>query len=86
MASIAKMRNLGPTTEAMLKSVGIKSSNDVIKVGEIEAFVQLKLFGYNVNNNMLWALYGAVHNCDWREIDEDTKAELLKQVDEEATE
>ena len=86
MASIARMRNLGPTSEAMLKSVGIKTANDVIKIGEIEAFVQLKLFGYNVNNNMLWALHGAIHDCDWRDIDKPTKDKLLAQVDEETTE
>ena len=85
MTNIARMRNLGPTSEAMLKSVGLKTANDVIKVGEIEAFVQLKLFGYNVNNNMLWALHGAIHDCDWRDIDKATKTKLLKMVDEEAT-
>lgn len=79
---VAKMRNLGPASAIMLRDVGISDSNDLLAQDPVDVYILLKLFGYSVNMNMLWALYGAVNDMDWREIDEGTKTKLKADLDE----
>lgn len=79
---IADMRNLGPACEEDLNAVGICSAADLHQVGVKEAFVQL-LIGRRqrgakancCNAAYLYALHGALHDIDWREVPESLKEE-----------
>lgn len=74
------MRNLGPACERDLNAVGIFTAQELIDIGVEGAFLKLlqgrvaRGLGTNgCNAAYLYALYGAVHECDWREVPEATK-------------
>ncbi len=77
---ISEMRNLGPACEGDLNAVGIHTAEDLKRIGAEAAFVQmlegrLKL-GRSAkccNAAYLYALYGAIHDVDWRELPESQK-------------
>jgi len=79
---IAEMRNLGPACEEVLNAGGICSAADLHQVGVKEAYVQL-LIGLRqrgakancCNAAYLYALHGALHDIDWREVPESLKEE-----------
>lgn len=74
------MRNLGPGCERDLNAVGILTADDVIRLGVEETFVRM-LVGrqqnghptHGCNANYLYALHGAIHDLDWRQIPEQVK-------------
>ncbi|WP_419189817.1 TfoX/Sxy family DNA transformation protein [Stieleria marina] len=79
------MRNLGPACEADLKAVDILVAQDVIDLGVEATFLQMlegrRKIGRSAkccNAACLYALYGAVHDIDWRELPEKKKAEFKK--------
>ena len=80
---ISEMRNLGPACEGDLNAVGIHIAEDLKRIGAEAAFVQmlegrLKL-GRSAkccNAAYLYALYGAIHDVDWRELPESKKDEF----------
>lgn len=72
---ISEMRNLGPACERDLNAVGIFTAQDVLDIGIEGAFVKLLqgrvsrgLSTLGCNAAYLYALYGAVHDVDWRKI------------------
>ena len=75
------MRNLGPACEADLNAVGITTAQQVIDLGA-EATFHLMLKGRKkqgrsaacCNAAYLYALHGAIHNIDWRDLPEKQKA------------
>lgn len=74
-----KMRNIGPTSSRELAEIGIKSRSDLIKVG-IEETARRLLFRFvgekQISVNYLYALEGAIHDHDWRDISPPRKQEL----------
>ncbi len=77
---ISEMRNLGPACEFDLNSAGIFTAQQLIEVGVEDAFVQMLLArkkngrGWKCcNAAYLYALHGAIHDIDWRELPADTK-------------
>jgi DNA transformation protein and related proteins len=82
---ISEMRNLGPTCEKDLNAVGIQTAQDLIDAGAIGAFQQM-LFGRMLsgkstkgcNAAFLYAIYGAIHNLDWRDVPEKKKEEFKR--------
>ena len=80
---ISEMRNLGPAAEQDLNGVGIMVAADLVQLGAVQAFLQIlngrKHFGKSTqgcNAIYLYALYGAIHDLDWRAIPESKKAEF----------
>ena len=79
------MRNLGPACERDLNSVGIFTAQDLFKVGIEMAFIMLLrgrvargLSTFGCNAAFLYAMYGAVHDLDWRKIPAAKKNEFKK--------
>lgn len=80
---ISEMRNLGPACEKDLNDVGIQVAQDVIDLGAKETFVRM-LIGRMQNGRSakacnaayLYAIYGAIHDIDWREVPEEIKEEF----------
>lgn len=80
LRSISEMRNLGPACEQDLNSVGIKRAQDVIDLGVEETFIRMLIGRVQqgrsakcCNAAYLYAIHGAVHDCDWRKLPEDVK-------------
>lgn len=82
---IRTMRNLGPACEQDLNAVGIHTAEQLTALGPEKAFVKI-LIGRKqqgrgakcCNAAYLYALYGAIHDIDWRDVPESKKQEFKK--------
>lgn len=77
---VSEMRNLGPACERDLNAAGINTAGQLIELGVEEAFVQMliarkrdQLSTKCCNAAYLYALHGAIHDIDWRELSEPQK-------------
>ncbi len=77
---ISTMKNLGPACEQDLARAGITTVEQLKRLGAENAFVKMlvarKAAGVSakcVNAAYLYALYGAIHNLDWRDLPEEKK-------------
>ena len=77
---ISEMRNLGPACEKDLNAAGIYTAEDLKRLGPEDAFVQMLLGRVKqgrsakcCNAAYLYALYGAIHDVDWRELPDQQK-------------
>lgn len=87
---IHKLRNLGPACERDLNAVGIYTLADIEEHGVEGTFLQMlqgrrqnaqtrnKKGGKCFNAAYLYALYGAVHDVDWRDVPEAKKKQFKK--------
>lgn len=82
---ISQMRNLGPACEQDLNAAGILIAQDLIDAGIEAAFIRLLqgrvargLSTHGCNAVYLYALHGAIHDCDWRDVPEAKKSEYKK--------
>lgn len=72
-----KMRNIGPKSAAWLRQVGLRSFEDLQRVGSVEAFAKIKRAGFKPSLNLLYALEGALLDCHWQQLPETRRGELL---------
>ena len=72
-----KMRNIGPKSAAWLRQVGLRSFEDLQRVGSVEAFAKIKRAGFKPSLNLLYALEGALLDCHWQQLPEERRGELL---------
>ncbi len=88
---IHKLRNLGPACERDLNAVGIYTLADIEAHGVEGTFLQMMHGrrkrtqsqkkgggGKCFNAAYLYALYGAVHDVDWRDVPEAKKKQFKK--------
>ena len=80
---ISEMRNLGPACEADLEAAGICDAETLIELGAENAFIQMllerKKQGRSAkccNAAYLYALHGAIHDIDWRDLSDKKKDEF----------
>jgi hypothetical protein len=78
--TISEMRNLGPACEKDLNAAGIMVAQDVIDLGVEETFVRMLIGRLEqgrsakcCNAAYLYAIHGAIHDCDWRKVPEEFK-------------
>jgi hypothetical protein len=76
MAS-SKIRNVGPKSAAWLRQIGVRTTEDLNRVGPVEAFLKVKRAGFRPSLNLLYAMAGAMADCHWAELPEERKQELL---------
>jgi hypothetical protein len=76
----SKIRNVGPTSAAWLRQVGIKTDAEVRAIGALEAFMKVKRAGFKPSLNLLYALEGAVLDCHWTALTVERKNELVLEV------
>ena len=82
---VIELRNLGPKCAADLAAIGVHTAADIRQRG-IEQTFQEMMFrriargdgGGCMNATYLYALYGALHDCDWREVPEPKKIAFKK--------
>ena len=72
-----KMRNIGPKSAAWLRQVGLKTPEDLIEAGPLEAFMRIKRAGFKPSLNLLYSLEGALRDCHWQEVPEERRTELV---------
>jgi len=72
---ISHMRNLGPACERDLNAVGIHTAEDLKNLGTEAAFLEMLngrvKHGRGAkccNAAYLYAIYGAIHDIDWRKL------------------
>ena len=86
IAQLAKqLRNVGPKLATRLIDVGIDSPEKLRKVGARKAFETMYTQGDaygDYNAAYLYALEGAIRDCDWLDIPEDVKSEYKRYAQE----
>lgn len=76
MTKLTTMKNIGKEIERKLKSVGICTAEDLMKLGSKEAFFRLKIEYSNVCLVHLYTLQGAIDDIDYNKLTEKTKQDL----------
>lgn len=73
------LRNIGPVTAKQLVNAGIDTPQKLKKLGAEKAFMRILQSGGfcgTFHAAYLYALWGAIHDCDWRFIPEKKKQEF----------
>lgn len=78
---LSKLRNLGPKSAAWLCAAGIDDLAALREVGVEEAFRRVLSAGHAPSINLAYALYGALHDIDWRGLADDERSRLVLMVD-----
>jgi hypothetical protein len=76
-----KIRNVGPKSAAWLRQVGVRTQDDLNRIGPVEAFMKVKRAGFRPSLNLLYALAGAIENCHWADLPDERKAALVLAVE-----
>ncbi len=83
--SISELRNLGPACERDLNAAGIFTAQDLIELGPEAAFCRMLSARVRqggiakcCNAAYLYAIYGAIHDIDWRDIPDRKKDEFKR--------
>ena len=71
-----KLRNLGPVSMQWLAAIGVTSLADVKSLGSVTIYRLLKQHGYRVSLNLLYALEGAILDCQWNQLPPKVKLHL----------
>ena len=72
-----KIRNVGPKSAAWLRQVGVRTHEDLVRLGPVEAFMKVKRAGFRPSLNLLYALAGAIENCHWADLPDERKSALV---------
>ena len=76
-----KIRNVGPKSAAWLRQVGVRTTEDLARVGPVDAFLKVKRAGFRPSLNLLYSMAGALADCHWAELPEERKQELLRALE-----
>lgn len=79
---VENLRNLGPTSAAWLREVGIHTKSELVRLGPVLAFRLVKQRQPNTSLNLLWAMAAALTDRDWRELSEEEKASLRLEIED----
>lgn len=78
---VGEMLNLGPTSAAWLREVGIQTADDLKRLGAVAAFLMVKTRRPDASLNLLYALHGAITGTHWAKLPAPTKDQLKRNVD-----
>ena len=80
--TIRQMRNLGPACEAHLNAAGIFAAADLERLGVEETYERMVAAQVKTGKRVvihpayLYAFYGALEDCDWRDVPASKKSEF----------
>jgi hypothetical protein len=77
-----KMRNIGPKSAAWLRQVGLRTPEDLIAAGPLDAFMRIKRAGFKPSLNLLYSLEGALCDCHWQDVPDARRVELVAAAEE----
>ncbi|MDP1636229.1 MAG: TfoX/Sxy family protein [Gallionellaceae bacterium] len=80
--NIAELPNFGPKSQQMLAQAGIKTVEQLRKLGSVRAYVQVKRAGTNASLNLLWAMEGALTNQHWQVVAKQERLRLLLELED----
>ena len=72
-----KIRNVGPKSAAWLRQIGVRTTEDLARVGPVEAFLKVKRAGFRPSLNLLYSMAGALADCHWADLPDEKKQELI---------
>ena len=75
-----KIRNVGPKSAAWLRQVGVRTHEDLLRVGPVEAFLKIKRAGFLPSLNLLYSMVGALDDCHWTDLSTVRKDALLAEL------
>ncbi|MEO5624231.1 MAG: TfoX/Sxy family protein [Dokdonella sp.] len=76
-----KIRNVGPKSAAWLRQIGVRTTEDLARVGPVEAFLKIKRAGFRPSLNLLYSMAGALADCHWADLPEEQKQLLLSTLE-----
>jgi DNA transformation protein len=79
--SPSTLLNLGPKSDAMLASIGIRTHDELRVCGAVNAFIKLKQSGQPASLNLLWAMEGALSDRHWRDVAKNDRLRLLTELE-----
>ena len=74
---ITSLRNLGPRSEQLLAFAGIKTEEELRKLGSVAAYARVVRACEQTNLNLLWAIEGALTDLPWQTVARLHRATLL---------
>ena len=77
----AGLRNIGPKSAAWLRQVGLRSAQDLIAAGSVQAFLKVKRAGFKPSLNLLYALEGALLDCHWHDVPVERRKQLQAELE-----
>lgn len=80
-SELEELLNLGPKSTGWLAHIGIHTCQDLTEMGIVPAYCLLKAQGYPVSLNLLYALYGALHDMPWNKVSPEVKKQLQVEVE-----
>lgn len=78
----AKIRNVGPKSAAWLRQVGVRTAEDLFRIGPVDVFLKVKRAGFRPSLNLLYSLAGAIDDCHWTDLASERKEALLRDLEE----
>lgn len=81
--SIENLRNLGATSAAWLRDIGVFTRADLEQLGPVLAYHLVKQRQPDTSLNLLWAMAAGLEDRDWRELSAEEKERLLVEISEE---
>lgn len=75
-----KLANIGPKSAAWLRQVGVRTEDDLKRLGAVGVFLKVKRAGFRPSLNLLYALAGAELGIHWASLEPDYKAKLVAEV------
>ena len=80
-APIAKLKNMGSKSAAMLEKIGIHTREELEEIGGIEAYKKLKLAGETPGHSLVYAIEGALTNKPWDALPNETRFRLKAMIE-----
>lgn len=76
------MKGLGPRCAAWLPLVGIETPAQLRAADPFDVYARLRAVVPGFGLNGLYALIGAIEDCDWRVIARERRAEILLRLED----
>jgi DNA transformation protein and related proteins len=72
-----QLANLGPKSAAFLQTAGIRTREELERLGSVAAYARVKKVEPRASLNLLWALEGELTGLHWREVAREHRTSLL---------
>jgi len=79
-SDLLDLKNLGNTSVNWLHTIGVNSREELLIMGPVVAYLEIKQRGIRVSKVLLYALHGALNDTQWSHLDSATKQELVQQA------
>lgn len=79
------LKNLGKTSAQWLHASGIHTTEDLQRLGAVNAYLAVKTRGFGASRVLLYAIEGALHDIPWQLLPESRKEELNRLLNGDAS-